>query len=91
MVSNSFFEFFNSLASDVNSSDGFFFFHPTHLQFFAAFLLGNEIFCCPNPSKCFVLQPLFASGAVALPHLAMAERKAKRQKTEKDTKIYVLK
>ena len=66
-------------------------FHPTHLQFFAAFLLGNEIFFCQNPLKCFILQPLFASGAVALPHLAMAEREAKRQKTEKDTKIYVLK
>ena len=34
---------------------------------------------------------LFASSAVALHHLAMAEREAKRQKTEKDTKMYVLK
>ncbi len=33
------------------------------------------------------LQPPFASSAVALPDLAMAEREAKRQKTEKDIKM----
>ena len=44
VVSNSFFEFFNSLASDVNSSDGFLFFPPNPPPVFCSVSVGQRDF-----------------------------------------------
>ena len=87
VVSNSFFEFFNSLASDVNSSDGFLFTQPTSsfLQRFSGATRFFVVQILQSASSCSPFLPPALWRCPTLLWLREKPRGRRRRRTQRST------